>query len=149
MLARLLACDEMEWQVVAHIDDPDSVVLHKRAGRAEQNDTTIRRVVDQVVADDGRTTADTDTVGPLLIGIRSTGTDVIVLDNDVVAEETTLGYVEAGPTAWIIRVHILNQLVRVWTAHLYICTTISWGSSRTSTIDLYEANEYVNFLFGV
>jgi hypothetical protein len=83
----------MKWnrQVVAYIDDPDSVVLHKRAGRAEQNNPTIRRVVDQVVADDGRTTANTDPIGPLLIGIRSTGTDVIVLDNYVIAEEITLG----------------------------------------------------------
>jgi hypothetical protein len=103
----------MKWnrRAIAHIYNPDSVVLHKRTGRAEHNDTTVRRVVYQVVTDDGRTTTKADTIGPLLIGIQSTRTDVIVLNEDIIAEETTLRNVEAGPTSRIIRVHIFNQLV--------------------------------------
>ncbi len=66
--------------VVAHIGHPDNVVLNKRARRTKQNDTAVRWVVHQVVANDSGTAANADTIGPLLIYIRATRADVIVLD---------------------------------------------------------------------
>lgn len=126
----------LAWPFVAHIGHPDSIVHNKRARRTKQNNAAVRWVVHQIVANDSGTTADADTIGPLLEGIRTTWADVVVLNYDVVAEETTFRDVHTGPTAWIIRVHVFNQLVRIRATHLDICAATSWRCAGTGPIDL-------------
>jgi hypothetical protein len=116
--------------------NPDGVVLDKCSRGAEQDDATIRRAIHQVVANDSRTTADADTIGPLLKNIRATWANVVVLNDDVIAKKATLGDVEARPATWIIRVHVFDQLIRIWTAHLYICSAQGRRSTGTGSIDL-------------
>jgi hypothetical protein len=55
-------------------------------------------------------TTDADPVCPLLENIRATGSDIVVLDRDIVASEVSFCNVEAGPAARIEGVNVFNQL---------------------------------------
>jgi hypothetical protein len=74
-------------KAVAHIYDPNSVVFYKRARGTEQDDTAVCRVVHHVVTDNCGTAADADTIGPLLVDIRPTRANVVVLNDDVITGE--------------------------------------------------------------
>ena len=121
---------------ISYIFDPDSVVRHKRSRGAEQDDTTVRRVVHHVVTNDSGTAADADTISPLLKNICPAWTNVVVLNGDVVAKEAAFGDMEARPATRIIRVNEFDHLTRIWTPHFYICSTESWRSPGASSIDL-------------
>jgi hypothetical protein len=110
-------------KAVAHIYNPNGVVFHKRARGTEQDDTAVCRVVHHVVTDNCGTAADADTIGPLLVDIRPTRANVVVLNDDVITGETPLRNVEAGPTTGVIRVHVFDYLVRIWATHFNICPT--------------------------
>jgi len=123
-------------QKISHIFNPNGVIRHQCSRGAEQDDTTIRRVVHHVVTNEGGTAADADTVGPLQFFIRPTRANVIVLNDNIIAKKGTLGYVEARPTTRIIRMHVFDQLIRICATHLNICSTPGWRSSSTISIDL-------------
>ena len=77
--------------------DYDRVVLDKTAGRAKDNDATVRRVRDHIVSDEAVGTTETDTVSPLLERIGAARANVVVLNGDASASECAFGDVKARP----------------------------------------------------
>lgn len=77
--------------------DCDRIVLDETARRAEDNDAAVGRVRDDVVSDNAVSTAEADTVSPLLERIRAARSDIVVLDDNARAGEWTFGDVETRP----------------------------------------------------
>lgn len=121
---------------MVHLCHPDSVVLNNRIRRTKEDNPAIRRAVDHVVTYDSGTAADTDTIGPFHKCVRTTRTDVIVLNYDVVATEVTFRDVQTGPTTRIVRAYIFDQLVRIRAAHFNVCSTKIWSGTATGPVDL-------------
>lgn len=132
----------------------DRVVLDEAAGRAEEDNPTVRRIGDGVVSDDAVGTTETDTVSPFLERVRATWTDVVVLNNYARAGERPFGDVQTRPRAGIKRVNVFdlktislrstsqkfgkfaNQLSRVASSHLNVGASLSGRGARPGPVDL-------------
>ena len=118
-----------ELREVTNSDNEDSVVLDQCSRSSKEHDATIlisisivssvadfrayRRVVDSVIPDVAILTAHANAICPLLEGVRSARPNIIVLNGDIIAREVAFCYMQAGPATRVIRVHILDELVRV------------------------------------
>ena len=111
----------------AHGCGGDGVILDKCARGAEKDNSTIRMALYYIVTDDGVAAANADTISPLKSSTMPARTNVIVLNDDVIAVKTALCNVEAGPTPRIKRMHVFDQLIRICAAHLDICSAPSYS----------------------
>lgn len=99
-----------------------------------------RRVVDHIVAYNSIHAADTYAICPLLIGIRTTRAYIVILNSYVIAGQGSLSNMKARPAPWIERVDIFDQLIRVGTSHLNICSARGRRCAKPCAIDLRRRN---------
>jgi hypothetical protein len=89
-----------------------------------------------IVTNNGVAAANADTISPLKSFIMPARANVVVLNGDAVASKAAIGNVEARPTTRVKSMHVFDQLIRICSAHLDICSASGYSSRSTISVDL-------------
>lgn len=129
-----------------YIQHPYRVVVHLGSWRAEQHDTSIRRTLNHVISHDAIHTGHADAIGPFLKSVRATWTNIVVLNKRAVTVETPLSKMEAGPAPRIIRMHKLDEMVKVrFASHFNVGSTVDRRCTSSCPVNLYIQIRDKNF----